>query len=169
MMFKKVLASIVLCSLTVVSLGRDVKELVGKPAPGFKMTDTRGKTITNASLKGKVVILDFWATWCPPCVAASPTMQKLHEKYAKQGLVVIGANLGERNDPDGTPAKYAKEHKYTYIFTKKNDDYGRKIGILGIPVFMFIDRKGVVRRVETGFGGPSPASFEATVKQLLAK
>lgn len=147
----------------------DLKDLVGKQAPAFKMTDTKGKVHTNSSLKGKVVLLDFWATWCPPCVAASPTMQKLHEKYAKQGLVVIGANLGEHSDPDGTPAKYANEHKYTYTFTKKNDDYARKLGVRGIPMFMFIDRQGVVRKVETGYGPGAAEKFEATVKQLLAK
>src|SRR5687768_3814654 len=136
MAITKAFVAIALAGLATIGTPGELKDLVGKQAPAFKMTDTKGKVHTNGSLKGKVVLLDFWATWCPPCVAASPTMQKLHEKYAKQGLVVIGANLGEHSDPDGTPAKYAKEHKYTYTFTKKNDDYARKLGVRGIPMFM---------------------------------
>lgn len=142
--------------------------LKGKPFPSFKMTDTAGKVHTNASLKGKVVLVDFWATWCGPCKAASPAMQKLHEKYAKQGLVVIGANTFERPaDRKGAAAKYQNEHKYGYTFTSENDDLAKKLGVQGIPFFVFIDRQGVVREVVTGYGGGSDEKFEATVKKLL--
>lgn len=93
-------------------------------------------------------------------------MQKLYSTYAKQGLVVLGSNI-----TDGVPAvkKYAAEHKYTYPFTQGNDALSTKLGITAIPVFIFIDRKGVVQRVDTGFDGKSPASWDKTVKQLLAK
>lgn len=163
-------ASILAIGAIVVSAqGGQGEALKGKPFPSFKMTDTTGKVHTNASLKGKVVLLDFWATWCGPCKAASPTMQKLHEKYAKQGLVVIGANTFERpNDRAGAAAKYKKEHSYGYTFTKENDKLAQQLGVNGIPFFVFIDRKGVVREVATGFGaGESPAQFEEIVKKLL--
>lgn len=143
--------------------------LKGKPFPAFKMTDTNGKVHTNASLKGKVVLLDFWATWCGPCKAASPTMQNLHDKYASKGLVVIGANTYEQPNVKATAAaKYQKDHKYTYMFTKENDKLAASIGARGIPFFVFIDKQGVVREVATGFGkDQSPAQFEAIVKRLL--
>jgi cytochrome c biogenesis protein CcmG/thiol:disulfide interchange protein DsbE len=156
-----VAASILAIGAIVVNAqGGQGEALKGKPFPSFKMTDTTGKVHTNASLKGKVVLLDFWATWCGPCKAASPTMQKLHEKCA---------NTFERpNDRAGAAAKYKKEHNYSYTFTKENDKLAQQLGVSGIPFFVFIDRKGVVREVATGFGaGESPAQFEAIVKNLL--
>ena len=143
--------------------------LVGKKMVPFKMTDIKGKTWTNASLKGKVVILDFWATWCGPCKMASPTMQKLHEKYAKQGLVVVGADVFEQTDSKAASTGYAKEHKYTYTFTTANDNLAKSLGIANIPAFVFVGRDGKIAKVQTGFGTEIPAKFEATVKDLLAK
>lgn len=167
----KVLAAVSTLALGAAVLfaqGGQGENLKGKPFPAFKMTDTNGKVHTNASLKGKVVLLDFWATWCGPCKAASPTMQKLHEKYASKGLVVIGANAYEQpKDKAGAAAKYQKEHKYTYTFTKDNDKLAASIGARGIPFFVFIDKQGVVREVATGFGGGSAAQFEKTVQSLL--
>ncbi len=143
--------------------------LKGKPMVPFKMTTTKGQTLTNASLKGKVVVLDFWATWCGPCKMASPTMEKLHRKYAAKGLTVIGANTSEQGNADGAAAGYAKEHGYTYTFTKKNDALANRLGVTGIPFFVFIGRDGRVADVATGFDpGSTPAQFEATVKRLLA-
>ena len=144
--------------------------LKGKPMVGFKMTDTKGKVHTNQSLKGKVVVLDFWATWCGPCKAASPTMQKLHEKFVKQGLVVIGANTFEQGAGAKTAAAgYAKEHGYTYTFTSQNDALAQKLGIKGIPAFLFIGRDGKVAEVQTGFGEELAPQVESIVKKLLAK
>lgn len=140
--------------------------LKGKPLPAFKMTPVSGGPLSSSALKGKVVILDFWATWCAPCVAASPTMQKLYSKYSSQGLVVIGSNI---TDTPAAIKAYMKKHGYTYPFSQGNEEYSKKLGVQAIPVFVFVDRKGVVQRVDTGFSGSSPAEWEATVKSLLAK
>lgn len=144
--------------------------LKGKPMVGFTMKDLNGKLHTNASLKGKVVILDFWATWCGPCKAASPTMQKLHDKYASKGLVVIGANVFEQGPGAKTAAAgYSKEHHYSYTFTSGNDALAQKLGINGIPAFIFIGKDGKVAEVQTGFDEALAGQFEATVKKLLGK
>lgn len=133
----------------------------------FSMKGYDGKTLTNASLKGKVVIFDFWASWCGPCKKASPTMQRLHAKYAKDGLVVIGANVMESNMK--AALSYPKEHGYTYTFTKDNDALGKKLGINGIPAFIFMDKTGKISQVQTGFGPALDAEFEKTVRKLLGK
>ena len=143
--------------------------LVGKPAPAFKMTDIKGKVWTNQNLKGKVVVLDFWATWCGPCKMASPSMQKLHEKYGKKGLVVIGAETLEGGAAAGAK-KYAAEHHFTYTFTTNNDALTSQLGIAAIPAFVIIGTDGKVARTETGV--PSDInklfpSFEKTIKGLL--
>lgn len=143
--------------------------LKGKPAPAFRLTSTQGETITNASLKGKVVVLDFWATWCPPCKAASPTMEKLHRQFGAKGLRVIGANAFERANAEGAAAAYKKEHGYTYTFAKKSDALAQKMVESGIPLFVFIDKKGVVREVITGFDPSVAPRMESVVKKLLAE
>jgi cytochrome c biogenesis protein CcmG, thiol:disulfide interchange protein DsbE len=149
------------------SFGQEVETFRNKPMIPFKMTTFQGKTLTNASLKGKVVILDFWATWCGPCKLASPTMQAIHQKYAAKGVVVIGANT-EGSKTGKKAMAYPGEHKYTYTFTKDNDALSGKLGISGIPCFMFIDKKGIVRSVFTGFDpSASPADFDAVIQKLL--
>lgn len=147
--------------------GSDVSKLKGKQIPAFFMTTFDGKKLTSASLKGKPVVLDFWATWCGPCKAASPTMQAFHDKYASKGLMVIGVNMGEDKSTMKKAANYAKEHKYTYCFTKENDAYAGKLGIQGIPCFIFIDKSGKVVAVETGFGPEAVPIFEAHIKKIL--
>jgi thiol-disulfide isomerase/thioredoxin len=160
-----VLSVALVATSAMAQIHQKVEGLVGKPLPAFTMKDISGKTYTQRSLRGKVVILDFWANWCAPCKAASPTMDGLQKKYGAKGFVVIGANT---TDPVTTVTRYKTQHGYTYPFTHTNQAICDKFGIVGLPVFMFVDRKGVVRRVETGFyPGKSPASFEATVKKLL--
>lgn len=147
--------------------------LTGTTPADWKMTTTEGKTLTGKSLRGKVVLVDFWATWCGPCKKASPVMESLHKKYAKKGLVVIGANTSER-DSDGRPVKWAnaaktykKEHGYTYTFTWGNDDLKEKWGVQGIPTMFVIDKKGVVRKVFVGYDTKLETNLEQAIKPLL--
>ena len=145
------------------------EELKGQKV-AYQMVDTSGKAVTNETNKGKVVLIDFWATWCGPCKAASPSIQALHEKYAKDGLVVIGANAFEREDPDGAAAAYASEHKYTYTMTVKNDQFARSLGVQGIPSFLVIGRDGTVALAQVGFSkGKTEVTIEDAVKKALAQ
>ncbi len=73
---------------------------IGEPAPDWTLTDTKGKTWSLAELRGKVVVLDFWATWCLPCLKAIPEMQALQERYAGKNLVVLGMTWHEQGNPD---------------------------------------------------------------------
>jgi thiol-disulfide isomerase/thioredoxin len=154
------------------------RDLVGKPMPSFRMIDIQEQPITNESLKGKVVLIDFWATWCGPCRMLSPILQMLHEKYAARGLVVIGANTSERNGLGlSSPIKdwaadYAREHHYTYTFTYGNESFERSCRVPGLPTVFLVDKKGVVRDVEEGITPPLAdfqAILEDAVKRLLDK
>lgn len=144
----------------------------GKPAVQWTAKTTDGATLSMSDLKGKVVLLDFWATWCGPCKQASPTMQALHKKYWSKGLRVIGVSGsdGFEEDKTATPiAAYKKEHNYTYTFVYNNGVPFEKYGINSIPQFILVGKDGKVLTDWEGFNPKnSPAEIEAAVKKALA-
>lgn len=133
-----------------------VKSAEGKPLPNFVMTRLDDTKLTNKDLKGKVVVIDFWATWCGPCKAAAPKLQAIYDEFAEKGLVVIGANLAERANGQPIQTKdnavaYVAEHKYTYTFTYGNDALGKEWKVPGYPTFFVVGRDGNVKEVLVGF------------------
>lgn len=146
-----------------------VENLVGKPFVKVEMKSIGGKNITNKDFKDKVVLIDFWATWCGPCKKASPVMEKLHGEFSKKGLFVIGANTFEE-EANGNAAKgYQKEHKYTYTFTYDNDKLTESLGIKGIPTFILIGRDGKVAKTFVGFAPQMEQEMRKEITRLLAK
>lgn len=164
-------AAILAAGAIVAQQQRKVTDLEGKPVPEFSMKNALGKEFTAKNLKGQVVFIDFWASWCGPCKAAGPTVQALHEKYGKKGLLVIGANAFERENKDTAAATYAKEHSYTYLMTSNNDALARSWGVAGIPTFVIIGKDGIVKKVQVGFGGDATAKVleDAVVSALNEK
>jgi thiol-disulfide isomerase/thioredoxin len=139
----------------------------GKPLPRIHMKSISGRTITNRTLRGKVVVIDFWATWCGPCKAASPIMQKMHAKYGSRGLVVIGADVWERAETRNPAQNYAKGHGYTYTFTVKNDDLAKTLGLQGIPTMLIVDRHGKIARVVVGYDSRLESMLDTAISKLL--
>ena len=137
----------------------------GKAMAPFKMIDTDGAVLTNDSLKGKVVVMDFWATWCGPCKMLSPVLDKLSKKFADKGVVVIGADTSETPGPHA--AGYKKEHGYTYCFTEGNDKLAETLAIEGFPMVFVIDQKGVIRHTTLGFDSRTEDELNDAVAKLL--
>jgi thiol-disulfide isomerase/thioredoxin len=139
--------------------------LVGKNAPlHFTLKDMHGSDVALSSFKGKVIVLNFWATWCGPCKAEIPDLVTLQEQY-RDDLVVLGFSV------DDTPEKmkpYATEYKINYPLLVGNgredvqDAYGP---LWGIPVSVIIDREGKVARKHSGIA--SREQFEREIKPLL--
>ena len=114
--------------------------LTGKPADDFTLSDLKGVKRALSSHRGKVVLLDFWATWCGPCRREMPIIAKLHERYAKKGLVVYGVNCSESQ----SKAK-AFVDKFGYTFPQlldQNGDVQTRYQITAIPTVFIVDRKG---------------------------
>ena len=133
--------------------------LVGKPAPTFKLTSLDGKTIDLAALKGKPVVLDFWATWCPPCRKLTPAIQALHKD--KGDKVVI---LGLARDEADAVRQYTKENGVTITQVIAPDDLAQTYGVDGIPTTVFIDKTGIVRDVHVGI---SPDDIEGPLRRAV--
>jgi thiol-disulfide isomerase/thioredoxin len=140
---------------------------VGAAAPDFNLTNLDGNTVTLASLKGKVVLLDFWATWCGPCKAAMPTIQKLHEAYKDRGVVILGVNTWEKN---ADAAKdYMARKKFTYGCLLNGDDLAKAYGVTGIPTLVIIGKDGRVAMADMGLSDDTGASLRKAIDAALAK
>ncbi len=156
----------------------DYKTFVGKPVPAFEFVFADGSQMKSEELKGQVLLLDFWATWCVTCKAASPIVQKWHEAYGKQNFTAIGVNTFESTDPNADKNKkivlsaeasnaYAKEHNYTFTFATYGDPTAERWGIGGVPTFILIGKDGVVLNVETNTKPETMAKLEAAIKKAV--
>lgn len=132
------------------------------------MKTIKGTTLTTANTKGKVVLLDFWASWCGPCKAASPTMESLHKANASKGLVVVGVNgLENKKGPEAAKA-YQKKNGYSYTFTYDNDPLIDRLKIEGVPTFIVVDRKGKVTYVAKEWSEKVKADLTKAVTAAVA-
>jgi thiol-disulfide isomerase/thioredoxin len=140
---------------------------VGDKAPDFKLTDLVGGEVTLASLKGKVVLLDFWATWCGPCKAAMPVIQKLHDEYASKGVAVLGVNTWEQNEK--AVRDYIASKKYTYPCLLEGDKLAEAYGVPGIPTLVVIGKDGKVALVEVGLADATGGGLRKAIDAALGK
>ena len=138
---------------------------LGSEAPDFELSDLSGKKVHLSDFHGKVVILDFWATWCGPCRQEVPDFVRLQAKYRQQGLVVVGLSLDAGGEKAVRP--FAEEFNVNYPMLLANDETARRFGgIVGIPTTFVLDRQG---RIVKKFMGVMPAqTFEEAILPLLA-
>lgn len=138
----------------------------GKPAPAWELKGVDGETVKSTDFKGKVVVLDFWATWCGPCKMEIPGFVELQEKYGKDGLVIVGVSLDEGGPSVVKP--FMKRNKINYPIVmhdgKITDVFG---GVSGIPTTFIINREGKITAKHVGY--IDKAQFEKEIKPLLKK
>lgn len=134
--------------LVVLLLGSAVAPAVAvklnTPAPDFTLSDLQGQKLTLSSYRGKVVLLNFWSTTCPPCVAEIPSLVALSREFKGQGLVVLGVAL----DPGDKPVRDLVARlkvEYPVVMDSSKDVYFDSYGLFGQPVSVIVDRNGVVR------------------------
>jgi peroxiredoxin len=125
--------------------------LSGKPAPDFSLQTPDGQVVRLSDYRGKAVLINLWATWCPPCQAEMPAIQAAYEKYKDRGLVVLGIDFTAQ---DNLPDVVAFVSQFNLTFPVLLDEDGSissvSYGMRGLPDSYFIDPAGVVRRIVTG-------------------
>jgi thiol-disulfide isomerase/thioredoxin/outer membrane lipoprotein-sorting protein len=147
----------------------DTSSLKGAQASDFTLTDTEGNEVSLNSLRGKVVFIDFWATWCPPCRESLPHTQSLsqHEKVKSGDLVVLAVNAREDLD---TVKKFMQDNNYSFrVLLDKDGKVMDSFKVRGIPTFVVIDREGKVAWVQVGFMPGSEKAMEDAVTQALGQ
>lgn len=116
------------------------------PAPDFTLKDPTGNEHTLSDYRGKVVILDFWATWCQPCLMVMPDLNAVHQQYKDQGVVVIGINAWENGDPAGL----MKARGWDYLLLLQGDRVAADYQVTGIPTMVVIDPSGMIVQRKVG-------------------
>jgi thiol-disulfide isomerase/thioredoxin len=129
--------------------GRASRPEVGYPAPDFSVPDVEGQPVRLSDFQGKPVFLNFWATWCPPCKAEMPEIQKLHQQTPE--LVVLGVDLGQTEASPQAVAAFMRSNGYSWRVPFDADGaVSNAYGVISIPTSFFIDRSGVVQAKYVG-------------------
>jgi cytochrome c biogenesis protein CcmG, thiol:disulfide interchange protein DsbE len=144
---------------------RPAKQMVGKAAPDVKLPVLGGATLGLDALRGKVVILDFWATWCEPCRRQMPSIAKLHRELAGQDAVVLGVNDDE--SPEKARA-YIAEQKldWTHLYDGPAGQARKAFEVTAIPTIIVLDREGKIAAYETGLAESSEKTLRETLRRL---
>ncbi len=138
--------------------------IIGSKAPDFTLTDLDGNKVGLSQYRGKVIVIDFWATWCPPCKDSIPFLESLYQRYKEKGLVVIGVSF----DEDVELVKRFKErYIMTYPVLMGEDRIKNNYGLIAIPEMFIIGRDGVLRYHHLGFNESVPDEVEKQIKGLL--
>jgi thiol-disulfide isomerase/thioredoxin len=127
------------------------KQLAGKPAPDLALTDIQGKPLALSNFKGKTVLLDFWTTWCGPCRADAPALDKLYRKYGEKDLMIVGISVSEERD---LVKKFLNQHPHSYpiVLTTENE-MPLPYQVSAFPTYIVIDRDGTVAAAVEGDKG----------------
>jgi cytochrome c biogenesis protein CcmG, thiol:disulfide interchange protein DsbE len=135
---------------------------VGEPAPNWSEPSLPGPSLSLASLRGKAIYLNFFATWCPPCNQEAPAINALQREYGGRGLQVVGVDVLE---DARKAAQFRREHHLLYPAVVDEGTLRDQYDVNGLPVHVFIDRQGIVRKIVVG--EISAAAMRTDVQRLL--
>lgn len=138
-----------------------------KPAPEFALKDLSGKTVRLADFRGKIVLIDFWATWCDPCRESIPFYETLQQKRRSERFTVLGIAEDAMTE---VVAPFVKENKMTYpILLDPDTEAYEAFGVLGLPTSYLVDAEGNIRRKWIGFDEADVPEIERTLDLLLSE
>ena len=146
--------------------GTRTNSWVGKPAPDFQVTDLKGEELSLKNFRGQVVLLDFWATWCGPCIAEMPKVKRTYKKYKDQKFQIIGISLDQSMGP---LKAYIEKEKLGWLhYWDESREVRDLYGVRGIPSTFLIDGEGIIRKANLG-GFDVESAVAELVEENLAK
>ena len=138
----------------------------GFAAPDFSLQTPEGETYTLSALRGHAVLVNFWATWCPPCRAEMPSIEKMYQEYKDRGFVVLAVNTSYQDEPLGI-VPFAEEHNLTFpILLDETGAASSLYQLRALPSSFFIDRAGIIQEVVIG-GPMSEALLRTRIEEIL--
>ncbi len=140
----------------------------GFQAPDFSLSNTQGEIVRLSSLRGRPVIVNLWASWCTPCKAEMPAIQRVYDQYAEQGLVILGVNASNQDNIQ-TATQFVEENGLTFpILWDMDGQVSQQYLLSALPTTFFIDGKGIIQEVIVG-GPMAEALLAIRVEQLIEK
>ena len=162
-MVKRILAALILIMSILSGCTNRNVPYGGSTAADFTLQDLNGNKVKLSDYKGKVVLLEFWATWCPPCRASIPGIEKLHETYKNKGLAVLAVSLDEGGWD--TVKSFVQKNGITYLVLRGNEEVAEKYQVRTIPLILILDKDGKISKRYLGFG--SEEDLEKDIKAVL--
>lgn len=135
-------------------------------APDFSLQTPEGETVSLSELRGQAVLVNLWATWCPPCRAEMPAIQKLYDEYKDQGFMVLAVNMTYQDNPQSV-LPFTRENNLTFpILLEETGEMARKYELRSLPSSFFVNRDGIIQEVV--IGGPlSEALLRTRIESIL--
>lgn len=138
---------------------------VGQKAADFTLRASSGQNIKLSEQRGKVVMINFWATWCAPCREEMPHLNKLHEQYRKAGFVLLGVNV---DDKAAAAEAMARELKIVFpVLFDTDKQVSRRYDVDAMPSTLLIDRDGKVRYIFRGYRSGTEQRYDAAIRELI--
>lgn len=141
----------------------------GNKAPQFTLKDTAGKSVSLDVFKGKIVLLDFWATWCGPCRESIPEMAELHRTYAERGVVILGISMDEGAGAAERVKEYARQNAIPYRLLLDSGTVSTAYRVRTIPATFLLDRDQVIVEIHPGYVPGLGGKLAKRIEELLGK
>lgn len=150
--------------ITGCATGSEPTATVGKAAPDFELQNLDGQSISLSDLKGKPVLINFWATWCGPCVSEMPYIQEIYGEWSGKGLMVLAINMGESSSK---VEQFLQDHNLSLpVLLDTKAVVARMYVKRGIPTTVFIDKEGIIREIVIG-AFPNKEAIENRVSKIM--
>lgn len=156
-----------LITLLILSIKVMLSQDINTAAPDFSGKDMNNNSVKLSDFKGKVVLLDFWASWCVPCKKSIPYFIEYYNNNKDTNLIIVAVNVD--TDPENFKSfrnKLTQDFPFTVILDNENNII-KKYNIDAMPTTLFIDKKGIIRKITTGFTNDSPKEYSEEIEKLL--
>lgn len=154
--------------LVLSSCAKEKKQAIkGDEAPDFTLSDTNGSNVRLSDLRGKVVLIEFWATWCPPCRESIPAMNEIYKRYSERGLVILGISVDKGQNVTDDLRAFVREYSILYPVLIDSKNINNLYGVYSIPTTLLIDKEGKVVLKNIGFSPELEDKLSKEIERLL--